>query len=96
MIRHHYRMTATPRPVHDTPAMMSYKDVVAFLLAQGATDYPGYYAVTAAGVFNTATCAFHACDTTPLYEALGAPFGAELTIGATQVTIKQHVLLRTD
>jgi len=86
-------MNTTPRPAPDTAAMASYDDVFTFLRANGALDHPMRYRIDAAGILNQATGAEHPCDTTPLYEILGAPFGAQLTIGATQVEITQHVLL---
>lgn len=93
-IRHDRRMTATPRPAPGTPATTSYEDIVAFLRAHGAHDFPARYRVNAAGLFNTLTAQLHLCDTAPLYEALGAPFGAELAIGPTQVEVKQYIMLR--
>lgn len=96
MIRHDKRMTSTPRPAPDIPAMTSKKDLVAFLRAHGATDYPARYRVNAAGIFNSITGALHPCDTTPLYESLGAPFGTELAIGATQVEYKGYIMLRRE
>lgn len=89
-------MTTPPRPAPDTPAMTSKADLVAFLRAHGALDYPARYRINAAGIFNTITTAFHPCDTAPLYELLGAPFGAELAIGATQVEVKQYIMLRRE
>lgn len=87
-------MTMTPRSAPDTPAMTSKEDVVAFLRAHGATDYPARYRVNALGIFNTFTAELHLCDTAPLYESLGAPYGAELAFGATQVQVTQYIMLR--
>lgn len=86
-------MTTTPGPAPETPATTSKADLVAFLRAHGATDYPARYRINAAGLFNSITAQFHPCNTAPLYDQLGVPFGAELAIGATQVEVKQYIML---
>lgn len=87
-------MTATPGSAQDIPATTSYEDIVGFLRAVGADDIPARYRINAAGVFNIQTGQLHACDTSPLYASLGAPFGAELAIGTTQVEVTQYIMLR--
>lgn len=94
-IGHDKRMNTTPPPA-PLPATTSRADLVAFLRAHGATDYPARYRVNAAGLFNTITAELHLCDTRPLYDMLGVPFGAELAIGATQVEVKQYIMLRRE
>lgn len=89
-------MNPTPPPAPHLPATASRADLVAFLRAHGATDYPARYRVNAAGLFNSITGALHACDTKPLYDLLGVPFGAEIAIGATQVEVKQYIMLRRE
>ena len=46
MIRHDIPMTTPQRPAPDTPAMTSKADIVAFLRANGANDYPAATAST--------------------------------------------------
>lgn len=89
-------MNPTPPPAPHLPATTSRDDLVAFLRAHGATDYPARYRINAAGIFNTLTGALHPCDTSPVYTALGVPFGDELAIGTTQVEYKGYIMLRRD
>jgi hypothetical protein len=89
-------MNTTPPPAPQLPATASRNDLVAFLRAHGATDYAARYRVNAAGLFNSITGQLHPCDTKPLYDLLGVPFGAEIAIGAAQVEVKQYIMLRHD
>lgn len=76
--------------------MMSRRDLVAFLRANGALDVSSRYTLNALGIFHTTTAALHPCDTTPLYTALGAPFGSAVTIYPTKVTVEYDIMLAPD
>lgn len=89
-------MTTPQRPAPDTPAITSKADIVAFLRANGANDYPARYRINAAGIANSLTGTFHPCDTKPLYDSLGVAFGDVLAIGANQIEYKGYIMLQRE
>lgn len=79
-----------------TPAVIRASLITDFLAEAGADDVPSHYTVCSIGVYNHHTDELIECDTAPLYAAVGADVGDEITIGATEIKISRYIVMQHD